>query len=564
VPSCTELVSGVSQLAQNATIGFAAICGHQDLPPQGISDALIEAQGALTPSTQRWKARMGDATGRPTPTARVRGRSFAPWAAAEFFLIDNGSDALRLSDRHRPATAAGGRVDLPIAGASENAVPLSDTPLIDGTATRRIGGYLFFGNTQSASAERPAPSTLSAAAPDSAPVPVDAAKLSGDSAADVEGDNRDVEYGAYDVTPDSLLSRGGITLSAGYSSVEGASVGAKISRQNIGGMNRELAAGFRLSQLRQIAEAGYGDANFLGSRFSVAPKLFAHRTTARGFGHNLRTTPFSQSAYGFIIQLSRKFGDHLSANASYRLSRDLFRMRGKNATCDAQALGSVLCDEIGGTTNSLFSLTTAYDRRKQNSPAMRGYRLRLGQDIGLGGSAPFTRTRIGGDAHIGISERWTLMLDAEGGYLASLGRRTVPLFDRFYAGDTSLRGFDLRGVGPKLSPALAAPGQDVAIGGRAYYAARAEVSGALGGLFDRYGLKPGLFVDAGSVFGLHRHNLRPGETISGNSAKPRISVGFGLTMKTPGGTLRLDFARPIASQQGDRPRTFSFTFGAAM
>jgi outer membrane protein insertion porin family len=58
--------------------------------------------------------------------------------------------------------------------------------------------------------------------------------------------------------------------------------------------------------------------------------------------------------------------------------------------------------------------------------------------------------------------------------------------------------------------------------------------------------------------------LRPGESISGNSAKPRVSVGFGLTMKTPGGTMRLDYARPIASQPGDRPRSFSVTFGAAI
>jgi outer membrane protein assembly factor BamA len=35
-------------------------------------------------------------------------------------------------------------------------------------------------------------------------------------------------------------------------------------------------------------------------------------------------------------------------------------------------------------------------------------------------------------------------------------------------------------------------------------------------------------------------------------------------MKTPGGTMRLDYARPIANQPGDRPRSFSLTFGAAI
>jgi len=560
VPGCTELVSGVSQLAQNATIGLAAVCGHQDLPPHGAIERLIEARGDYAASVQRKGAAL-----EPLMSGRsASGRSFAPWAAAEFFAIDNGSNRFSLPGPHRSAAAGADAVDWAALDAPKQVVPLPDTAAMDEAGTHKIGGYLFFGAAQSVGAERPVQSTLSATLPRSETIETEADKLSGESAADVEGGNRDLEYGAYDITPDSLLSRGGITLSAGYSSVEGASVGTKISRQNIGGMNRELAASFRWSQLRQIAEAGYGDGNFLGTSFAFAPKLFAHRTTARGFGQNLRTSPFSQSAYGLIVQLSRKFGDHWSTSASYRLSRDMFRMRGKNAICDAPTLGSVLCDEIGWTTNSLLSLTAAYDRRSQNQPVMRGYRLRLGQDVGLGGSAPFTRTRIGGDAYIGISDRWTLMLDAEGGYLASLDRRTVPLFDRFYAGDTSLRGFDLRGVGPKLSPAMASSGQDVAIGGRAYYVARAEVSGPVGGLFDRYGLQPSLFVDAGSVFGVHRHTLRPGESISGNSAKPRVSVGFGLTMKTPGGTMRLDYARPIASQPGDRPRSFSLTFGAAI
>lgn len=535
---CVDLVSGVGQLAQNATIGIAALCGHPspaataDQPPSaqtGRAFAVPSSRGAL----------------QPVATGAVRkGRSFVPAAAAEFTAIGPGGavSALALPQSVSAST--------------------DRSQLTDAITANAKGGYTFFDDVGDSDNSRLA-ATVRKQNAGLADPPLDE-RFSGDSASDVQGDNRDLARDIYDSPPDSLLSRGGLTLSAGYSSVEGVSVGAKISRQNIGGRDREVAASARWSQLRQLFEAGYGDGNFLGSAYGFAPKLFAHRTTARGFGRNMRGSPFTQSAYGLVVQMSRKFDDRWSANLAYRLSSDSFRVDRKNPACDVATLGSPLCSEIGRTTNSLLTFTSAYDRRTQTAAATRGYRLRFSQDLGLGGSTPFARTRLGGDAHIGLAERWALTLEAEGGYLAPLGKRNVPLFDRFYAGDTSLRGFDLRGVGPKVRPSQAALGQDVAVGGRAYYVARAELSGRIGGVFARYGVQPSVFVDAGSVFDVKGLRLLPGETLYGNSAKPRVSAGFGLTMKTPGGTLRLDLARPLARQSGDRPKTFSITFGAAV
>jgi outer membrane protein assembly factor BamA len=250
--------------------------------------------------------------------------------------------------------------------------------------------------------------------------------------------------------------------------------------------------------------------------------------------------------------------------ANYRLSADAFRMRGKNGTCDASFFGSPICNALGDVTNSLLSISLALDRRQLDGVEVRGYRFRLAQDVGLGGSAPYSKTRIGGEAHIGLGSRWTLQLDAEAGYLAPIGKKEIPLFDRFYAGDTSLRGFDLRGVGPKVQPTGAGIGQNVAIGGRTYYAASAELSVSVGGLFEKFGLQPSLFVDAGSVFGAKNNRLLPGEQLLGNSAKPRVSAGVGLAMKTPAGTLRLDYARALVKQPGDRTQSFSISFGAAI
>jgi hypothetical protein len=492
-------------------------------------------------------------------------RKYAAHAVAEFAAIDANERTLALQGPGLRASTAIRDWELRQAGPT----PQQGTAISQNGGRIQIG-YVFFEDRDSSSD----PVTKSASFADGYVFTdaegkvqslADNGTISGEEAAsEVNGDNIDPLLKSYDRTPDVLLSRGGITLSGGYSSVEGVSIGGKIARQNIGGANREIAASARYSKVRQLLEIGYADGNFLGGTLGFAPSLFAQRTSAKGFGNGLRTTRFAQGAYGLNLSVSRKFGARLSASASYRLSVDSFRMRGKEGVCDASFFGSPLCNAIGRRTTSLLSGSLAFDRRERNANSMRGFRLRFAQDIGIGGSAPFARTRIGGEAHVGLGDDWTLMFDAEGGYLAPMGKGAIPLFERFYAGDTSLRGFDLRGVGPKVRPTGAVHGQNVAIGGRAYYAARAEISGTLGGFLERHGVQPSLFIDAGSVFGANRHRLAAGETLLGNSAKPRVSAGIGLAMKTPAGTLRFDIARPLLKQPGDRTKTFSIGFSAAV
>jgi outer membrane protein assembly complex protein YaeT len=368
-----------------------------------------------------------------------------------------------------------------------------------------------------------------------------------------------------DQRPEAILSRGGLTFSGGYSSVEGPNVEAKIARRNIGGLNREVSASARYSKIQRLIEIGYADATFLGGRAVFASTLFGNQQSATGFGGRRQSTPFTQSARGINIHLSRKFESGLSLSTNYRLSADSFHLRSKAAPCNTGFFGSPICNALGTRTSSILSLAVTLDRRDSATDPSRGFKLRLTQDLaGLGGSTRYTRTRFGGEAYVGLTQDLTLSLGAEAGFMTSIRKGNVPLFDRFYIGGTSMRGFDLRGIGPKVRPTAAGIGQNVAIGGRAYYALRAELAVPVGGFLGDRGLQPSLFVDAGSVFGARRSGLLPGETLIGNSAKPRVTVGVGLSLNTPAGKLRLDFARPIVKQSGDRSRMFSISFGSAV
>ena len=118
------------------------------------------------------------------------------------------------------------------------------------------------------------------------------------------------------------------------------------------------------------------------------------------------------------------------------------------------------------------------------------FRLQLTQDMSIGGSASFSRTRLISRAHVGLGSGLSFTFDAEGGYIAPMNGDRIPLFERLYIGDSSMRGFESRGIGPKIRPTGAKAGQNVAIGGQAYYVTRIELSANLDGTFGRLGFQP--------------------------------------------------------------------------
>ena len=119
-------------------------------------------------------------------------------------------------------------------------------------------------------------------------------------------------------------------------------------------------------------------------------------------------------------------------------------------------------------------------------------------------------------------------VQAEGGYIKGFEGRSGPgvdevrLNDRFFLGEPQFRGFDIRGVGPRVvrlnyldddnnaaTPRVlqsldeareARTLIDDAIGGRAYYLGRAELEIPLGSGASELGLRPSAFVDVGALF----------------------------------------------------------------
>ncbi len=338
---------------------------------------------------------------------------------------------------------------------------------------------------------------------------------------------------------------GQLQLSAGFSSVENFILQASVQQRNFRGKGQELRASVSYSSFSQSIELGFTEPYLFDRNIAVGADVFRRDLNSFNFVNNNRETTFEQLTTGFQIRAGVPITEYLSASFRYGLSQDdvtleptLFfsdsngdGIRGNSPadTCDPLVAGRFLCDALGSRTTSSIGASLIYDDRDNRVRPTRGQSIVGSVDFaGLGGSVKYIRGRLNASKHWRVLGDFIFTISGEGGYIHSLENRSpgpgsgidnVRLTDRFFLGEPQIRGFDIRGVGPRVVRSATVPGLDAngnpineivevtngrqtddAIGGRAYYLGRAELEIPLGSGARELGLRPSIFVDVGAVF----------------------------------------------------------------
>ncbi|MEM8918607.1 MAG: outer membrane protein assembly factor BamA [Pseudomonadota bacterium] len=459
---------------------------------------------------------------------------------------------------------------------------------------------------------------------------------------------------------------GELQLSAGFSSVENFILQASVRQRNFRGKGQELRASVSYSDFSQAIELGFTEPYLFDRNVAVGVDIFRRDLNSFGFGSTGdRRTTFEQLTTGFQVRAGVPITEFLSATFRYGLSFDDVTLdrnsfftdndgdgilgNSPDDTCDPLRSGRFLCDAIGERTTSSIGASLIYDDRDNRLRPSRGQQIVGSLDFaGLGGSVKYLRGRLNASKHWRVFGDFIFNISGEGGYIYPLENRgsaadgidDVRLTDRFFLGEPQIRGFDIRGVGPRVIrnntiPALDDAGNpfnqiienttnrtDDAIGGRAYYLGRAELEIPLGSGARELGLRPSIFVDVGAVFDVTTPILQSpqalgnqtvldangdpvldadGNTVTqiaplflttdangaatttfdavdangnpnpvatqfveqffGNSASPRVSVGFGVNWNSPFGPFRIDIARALLKEPGDDTKLFTFNVG---
>jgi outer membrane protein insertion porin family len=146
----------------------------------------------------------------------------------------------------------------------------------------------------------------------------------------------------------------------------------------------------------------------------------------------------------------------------------------------------------------------------------------------------------------------TLRATLEGGALSwSEGNNRV--VDRFILNSNIIRGFEPGGIGPRDQSG----GNDDALGGNLYVAARFEAEFPLG-LPEEYGISGGLFYDVGNLWDLSDVNTNGG-TIVGEDGSFRHVVGLSVFWDTPLGPLQFNVSKALKSESFDKEQSFEIT-----
>jgi len=431
---------------------------------------------------------------------------------------------------------------------------------------------------------------------------------------------------------------GELQLSAGFSSLERFLINLSIRQRNFMGKGQELRASVNYSSYSKSVELGFTEPYLFDRNIALGGDIFRRDFSSFNLinGGNNRQTTYKQVSTGLQIRTGVPITEFLSVAARYGLSQDEVNLDGSYftdpdgtgplpAVCNPAVAGRYLCEAIGTRITSSIGYSLAYDSTNNRLRPTRGERFIINQDFaGLGGSVRYLRSRINASKYFQPVGSLVLALSAEGGYIHSLEDPRTPtsdpvrIIDRFFLGEPQIHGFDIRGVGPRVQRFGFAPGtpvdfnnretlvQDDALGGRAYYLARAEVEIPLSSGLREMGIRPSVFIDAGAVFGLRNPTLTslqsctgtpaqeatptspavpavPSTTVTvgtncptgttnaggfverfvGDTPKPRVSVGFGINWNSPFGPFRIDIAKALTKAEGDDTKLITFNVGTA-
>lgn len=414
---------------------------------------------------------------------------------------------------------------------------------------------------------------------------------------------------------------GQLQLSAGFSSLESFIFQASIQQNNFRGRGQTIGTSLDYSRYTRAVQVSFTEPYLADRNVSLGVDVYRRDTSSFNYYNTNRNTTYKQATTGFQVRAGVPLTEYSSLIGRYTFNYDDVSLDKStyyiNNTCSIYLAGRYLCDAIGKRTSSIIGLSYVFDNRDNRLRPTKGSNFMLGGDFsGLGGTTKYVRASVSGGHYMALGHGFIFSLRGEGGAIHALASRSndptvdsVRLTDRFFLGEPQIRGFDIRGVGPRVlrkfytgyNPSSGNGGTlttdrnswvDDAIGGKYYYLGHAEVEIPLGSGARELGLRPSVFVDAGAVFGVARPSTsgttilyldavtgkyttsasasngtansiaqKFEETYVGDSPKPRVSIGFGVNWNSPFGPFRIDVAKALTKVYGDDTKTFSFNVG---
>jgi len=324
---------------------------------------------------------------------------------------------------------------------------------------------------------------------------------------------------------------GELALSAGFSSLESFIFQGSVRQNNFRGRGQTIGLSLNYSRYSKSGQISFSEPYLFDRNISAGVDVY--RQEYNNAYYRNQTATYKQSTTGIGFRAGVPLTEYTSLIGRYTLNREnifvdeslYFRDYDGDgvSTCEPLVAGRYLCDALGTRTSSILGLTFAFNTLNSRIRPTSGEMATANLDFaGLGGNTRYVRARGNIAKYWNLGSQFIFSMQAEAGAIAGLKDRgpgvdDVLLTDRFFLGEPTIRGFDIRGIGPRVLRRAYTTDEDGnqvllprddrsttvdALGGHYYYFGRAELEIPLGSGARELGLRPSIFADIGAVWGV--------------------------------------------------------------
>jgi outer membrane protein insertion porin family len=338
-------------------------------------------------------------------------------------------------------------------------------------------------------------------------------------------------------------STGEYGATAGYSTTDGILGEVSLTERNFLGRGQYLRAALGVSQSGRTFDFSFTEPRFMGLKVSAGVDVYhriADETSSSFYG--------SQSTGG-QFRIGVPLTSDLSGTVFAGMERKVI-VDGSGSQPDDSLLVANGQEFYKGFIGYTLTYNTLDDTKKPTEGLL----------------ATFTQQYIGWDHSLVRSEaraRYFVPVIEDSGIVASvrgqagiindLSGNGVHSVEAFGVGSQLIRGFEGRGIGPRIQ-------NGEYLGAVAYAGLSAELQFPIFGVPESYGLSGAVWADAAWIDGVNVPRL-DGNTVDPNSVDVplRTSIGASLIWDSPFGPLRGDFAHVLNKSTSDRTQVFQLT-----
>ncbi len=339
------------------------------------------------------------------------------------------------------------------------------------------------------------------------------------------------------------VSTGSISVGGGFSTVDKLQFEAGYTETNLFGTGNYFGINLNISQKTQVYNISLSNPYFLGRELYASGSIYRKDTGSSNFSNYTLYKNLEQG-------ISTSIGYRLTENVSQRWGYSLFY---RNIYQLDQSVSQSIKEIAGTSFVSMFSHTISYDTTDNPIFVTKGLDLSLYTEYaGVFGDSNYIKNTARAIWYYSIYEEVVFSALGSVGAVEGLGGQKVKIVDKYNLGGPTLRGFRMGvnygGVGP-----IDLKTQET-LGGKYMFRGSFQVETPMPGV-KQYGLLIYTFTDFGMVTDFYKDPaILDTQTL-------RVSIGVGLSWRSPAGIISLDFGYPVRKDPSDAVERIFLNFG---